>query len=100
MATSRRLLIRLGRTREQIALLEDAFDKMNTGDRAGISEYETHTGTDIGKQRTRYRSLKEIRDQLDKLYAQEETILSALNSRGVVYLNLIRRSCGNYNQSI
>jgi len=66
---------------------------MNTGDRAGVLEYETHTGTDIGKQRTRYRSLKEIRDQLEKLYAEEESILASLNGRGVVYLNLRRRSC-------
>lgn len=95
MASRRRLLIRLGTVREQIADIEATYDKLNSGDRAGVAEYETTTSNDIGKQRTKYRSPREIMDQLEILYSREDSILNALNGRGVVNVNLRRRSCGN-----
>jgi hypothetical protein len=87
----RRLLIKLGRVRQKIANLEKTYDKLTTGDRAGVQQYRTETNG-VGIQETRYRSPKEINDQLEKLYAEEESILNALNSRGTPYLNLRRRS--------
>ncbi len=41
--TKRRNLIKLGRVRQKIANLEDTYDKLTTGDRAGVQQYRTET---------------------------------------------------------
>jgi hypothetical protein len=85
MASNRRLLIKLGKIREQITNTEESIDKLTMGDRQGVSEYRTDT--DVGFQQTKYRSLKELKDLLDRLESDEQYVLNALNRKGTIHIN-------------
>jgi hypothetical protein len=56
---------------------------------SGVQSYAFDSGE--GSQRTTRRSLKDIQDSLDRLYARENHLINALYNMGIVSIKLRRK---------
>ncbi len=81
-----RLQSRLTHVQAQIEKLEGVVDEMAA---SGINSYQFDSGE--GSQRTTRRSLSEIQDMIDRLYATESHLINELYNMGIVSVRLRRR---------
>lgn len=81
-----RLQRQLARVQAQIAALDDVLLEMSA---SGALSYMFDSGE--GSQRTTRRSLKEIQDSVDRLYATESHLINELYNMGLVSVKLRRK---------
>lgn len=80
-----RIARRLAATQAQIENLETIITKMTT---QGLSSYEFDSGE--GRHRSTRRSLKEVQDMIDRLYATESHLINELYGIGVLSVRVRR----------
>jgi hypothetical protein len=85
---------RKARLENQLTAIQTQIDNLNTVmtemATTGAQSYMFESGE--GSQRTTRRSLKEILDSLDRLYATESHLINAIYRMGIVSIKLRRRS--------
>jgi hypothetical protein len=82
-----RLQNELSSVQTQISNLESVLTEMSA---TGNQSYAFDSGE--GSQRTTRRSLKDIQDSIDRLYARESHLINELYGMGIVSVRLRRKS--------
>ena len=87
-SSSRRTLLtaRLAKREASLAIVEATYDELLAN---GIELYRFDSTE--GEQQTKRRKLQEVKDQIDSLTAEIDSIRRTLNGTGVVNMNLRRR---------
>jgi uncharacterized coiled-coil DUF342 family protein len=92
LSSSRRatLIARIEKKEAQLASLETAYDALIHE----IDEYKFNSGE--GNQQVKYKSLKQISDEITRLEAEIDSLWRKLNGRGIVNMNLRRKNYSGY----
>ncbi len=79
----------------RIARIDTLLDPLYTAYENGTTEIESYMlDTGDGEQKTKYRSLDEILDQIQRLESIRDRLTRRLNGTGIVNMNLRRRQGG------
>ena len=81
-----RLTARLAKREASLAIVEATYDGLLA---SGVELYRFDSTE--GEQQTKRRKLSEVKDQIDSLTAEIDSIQRTLNGTGVVNMNLRRR---------
>ena len=85
---------RVARLRRNLARIQEQLDALNASfleaTESGVESYAFDSGE--GSQRTTRRKLSEIRTQIDRLEAEEESIINEIYGMGLINVRLRRKS--------